>query len=267
MNVIIFVCIGIIGLSGMLWIILGDYGSGKTLYMVLEAVSSKKDVLGNFTIKGLKNYQKIDIMDLKDIGFGKLILLDEMQTWLESRTSMSFRNRYITNIVDESRKRGIDVFGTAHLFTSIDIRFRSNCHRIIKCSRVGQKDNSWGRDVDYRDFKYETLNTYNFKVRKKRLPYQKAEPYFKLYDTLELIKYPNQQDIEFEVRKDDPKELYKYLNTVAKKIQKDVFKNNGKMFTHSDVQMGLIKNGFSLKHERLIYSKLKEILDKKKLQN
>lgn len=234
----------------MLVILLGDYGGGKTTRLVLEAVSWKGKIVGNMSLD-LDNYTKIDPIDLKDIGFNCLVLLDELQTWLESRVSPSFRNRYITNIIDESRKRRINIYGTAHVFSSIDLRFRHNTHRIIRCSRIGKRKPDWEEWKDLRDFRYETINTYSGAVERKRLRYERAVPYFELFKTYELIKYPNQQQIELEVVKDNPEKLYYYIKAIAEKI-----KPNIKKITHPNVEMELLKNGFGLSFERLVYASL-----------
>ena len=46
-------------MSLLLWIILGDYGSGKTLYLVLKGFGANCDVWGNFDLD-VKNYSKIE---------------------------------------------------------------------------------------------------------------------------------------------------------------------------------------------------------------
>ena len=239
----------------MLWIILGDYGSGKTIRLVLEGVSSDRDVYGNFTLD-IDNYTRITPMDLKHINSNALVILDEMQTWLESRVSMSFLNRFITNIIDQADKKDIDYFGTAHLLSSIDVRFRDNVHRIIICERIGKEDPERTRTNDHRDFRFKTMNTFTGKVKKKRLRYKKSVKYFELYDTHEIIEYPNQNDLELDLAlKQDPERAYGILFDIAR----DIKDKDGSDITHASIELTLLQNGYSAKHGRLVYSCLKKL--------
>lgn len=235
----------------MLFSIVGDFGSGKTLLMVLLAVSSKRQVLGNFSLK-LDNYTKIDPMDLQNLGFNKLVLLDELYTWLDARVSSSFLNRYISYILMQCRHRTIDVYGTLQLFGMADLRFRAMVNRIIKCSRKYKK----GVNKEFWDFKYEIMNTYTGEVVTKKLTYEKAKLYFPLYDSYEIMVSEDNHSLELEVLKKYPRKLYEKLTEIAMEI-----KNNGEKITHSSVQMNLLKRGYSLGFERLVYSHLKELED------
>ena len=237
----------------MLWIILGDYGSGKTLFLVLQGFSSKRDVWGNFYLD-LDRYTQIEPMDFRNLGSRKLVLLDEMQTWLESRVSMSFLNLYVTNIIDQTDKRDVDVFGTAHLFGSVDRRFRENVHRIVRCERVGKLPLGRTRKEDFRDFRFRIMNTYTGKIIKKRLKYSKAIKYFPKYSTSEIIEYPNQKDLELDLLlKINPAEAYNRLLEIAK----DIDSNGG--LTHANMELVLLQNGYSAKHGRLVYALVKKL--------
>lgn len=238
----------------MLWLLLGGYGGGKTLKLVLEAFSEPRDVYGNFSIRKLDNYTKIVPSDLKDIKENALVVLDEMQTWLEARVSMSFLNRFVTNIINQADKKDIDYFGSAHLFSSLDIRFRSNVHRIITCERIGEERPNRTRLNDKRDFRFKIMNTYNGKVKKKRLRYSNATKYFDVYDTKEIIGYPDENDLYLDLMmKQDQHKAYVILEGLAKRIKE----SDGKVKTHSDVEVRLLDMGYSARHGRLIYSIIK----------
>lgn len=240
----------------MLWLLLGDYGGGKTLRLVLEAYSEPRDCYGNFTISGLDNYTKIVPADLKDIKENALVVLDEMQTWLESRVSMSFLNRFVTNIINQADKKDIDYFGSAHLFNSLDIRFRSNVHRIITCERIGREAPNRTRTNDKRDFRFKIMNTYSGKIKKKRLRYRNAIKYFDVYDTREVIDYPDEKDLFLDLMmKQDQHKAYLILKELAQRIKE----SDGKVKTHSDVEVRLLDMGYSAKHGRLIYSLIREM--------
>ena len=237
----------------MFYLILGDYRSGKTLRLVLEGYDDKREVWGNFDLD-IKDYRKIGVMDLTDLGNNKLLLLDEMQTFLDSRSSMSHDNLFITNVLDSVDKRDVDIFGSVHLFSSVDIRFRQNVHRIIKCERIGKRKKEWGRLEDFRDFKYSTMNTYTGGINVKRLRYGKAIPYFELYKTQEKVKYPNQKDLELDLLlKHDPEKAYERLMEIAHKIIE-----KKPRITHPSVKVGLLQLGHTIKFESLIYSCIKD---------
>ena len=228
----------------MLYAILGEFGSGKTLYEVLMACSSKRDVLGNFTLR-LDNYTKIDPIDLKDLGFNKLVLLDEIYLWLESRVSSSFINRYLTYILLQCRHRTIDVYGTLQLFSSVDIRFRATVHRIVKCRRVFNGNN----DSDLWDFRYDIINTYSGKIRTFILKYKDAIKYFSLYETYEIMESYDSEGLELEILKRHPKKLYNKLKGIALRI-----KSNLDTITHDSVGIELLRMGYDMKYEGLVYS-------------
>ncbi len=55
-----------------------------------------------------------------------LFLLDEMYLWLSSRMSSSKMNRIVNNFVVQTRKRGVDLYGTTHNLTKVDKQFRGS---------------------------------------------------------------------------------------------------------------------------------------------
>ena len=233
----------------MLYAIVGEFGSGKTLYEVLVACSAEREILGNFTLR-LDNYTKIDPIDLKEIGFNKLVLIDEIYLWLESRVSSSFINRYVTYILLQCRHRTIDVYGTLQLFSSVDIRFRATVHRIIKCRRIDNGNN----DTDLWDFRYDIMNTYTGKIRKFILKYQDAIKYFALYDTYEIMESYDSEGLNLEILKKNPKKLYKRLGEIALEI-----KSNLDNITHDSVAIELLRLGYDIRYEGLVYSRLQRL--------
>lgn len=233
----------------MLWLILGDYGSGKTLFMTRQGVISEREVLGNYTIN-IDNYQKIDPLDLKDIGFNRLVLLDEIYTWLESRISSSHLNLYLTSITSQSRHRTIDVMGTLHLFSSVDIRFRAMVHRIVKCSRIPSKK----KPQEEWDFNYKIMNTYSGKTISKTLRYRNAIKYFPLYDTYELIEPIDIGTMEIELYRKYPRRLAVKLKEIARELKREL-----DPITHDSVGNALLDMGYNLNWTGLVYSRIKNL--------
>ena len=226
-----------------LYALLGEFGSGKSLYLVLEGCSSERDILGNFTLR-LDNYTKIEPESLKNFGFNKLVLLDEIYLWLESRVSSSLINRFVGYILLQCRHRSIDVYGTLQLFSSVDIRFRAMVSKIIKCKRVRNKS----RDSDLWDFRYDEINTYTGKVKTFKLRYNDALKYFPLYDTFEILESYDSESMELELLKRKPRKLYIKLVEIASIIKPKLEK-----ITHASVSMALLKEGYDKSYERLVY--------------
>lgn len=242
----------------MLWIIIGDYHDGKTTRLVIEPFSEKyknRGIWGNFTLKHPR-YKKIGIEDLRKIPDNTLVLLDEMQNWFNSHETFSVTNEFLTDFIHQCDKSGIDVFGTTHRFHSLDIDFRVGCHRIIKCTRLGEKIDS--RLEDKRDFRFETISTYSGKIIDKRiLRYSKAIPYFTVFNTKERIPHHHQKerDLRF-VMSHNPELGVKMLERIAKKIKKRF--ENGKILTHPNLIIELGRLGYGKAFEEEIYALLKE---------
>lgn len=230
----------------MLNAVVGDFGTGKTLYLSMAGVSSKYDILGNFTLL-LDNYTKIDPIDLQNFGFQKTILLDELYLWLDSRVSSSYRNRFITYILLQCRHRDIEVYGSLQMFMTADVRFRDMVNRIIYCSRKYKS----GIEREFQDFRFEELNTYNGKEKRWTLSYEKAKPYFEIFNTKEIMEAEDQAHLDLEMLKKYPRKLYFRLSEIAKEIREKVRK-----ITHDSVKMSLLKEGYDMTWEGLVYSRI-----------
>lgn len=246
----------------MLWGIVGNYGDGKSLYMVLEGFSSDRDIIGNFTLR-LDNYSKIKTpFDLKEKGFDKLVLLDEFQFWLSAYVSPSLINRHINNVIDLSRKRDIDVFATTRRLYRLGAVFRDTIDYLVICSRIGAREFPYSYRTDYRDFKYTVEDQYDGSREVFILEYDLAKPYFSYFDSFELIDTLMEEQLDLDVlERTDP---IKY-NSVLKGIAKDVLKEL-KDLSHANIQLELSSMGLFLKerHTRKLYVIIKEIIEIRK---
>lgn len=174
----------------MIGVITGHLGTGKTLfltYLAKWANESDVDIYANFNI-GYDAAEVVDVHDLEDIENG-LLLMDEAYTWLDSRTSMSERNRYLSKMIFKSRKRKLDMFATAQLESSIDLRMRH-----LKDARI----HAMGTTPNQEAFKY-ILKAFGV-TKKFYLPMSVAEELFDRYDTYE---YPDQKPNQFTPNKMD----------------------------------------------------------------
>lgn len=230
----------------MLVSIIGSRGSGKTLLLTLIASKSKREVYSNFKVK-LKNYKPLKVIDLLELKNDVDVLIDEGYTWLESRTSSSTLNRYLSYIVLQSRKRTIDIYITAQMFSSIDIRFRVQSDVIVKCERNKTDGINDG-------FCYEFLEIESDKIRKFFLTEEKAKEYYGIFDTYEIVEPHTKEMLEFKLLESNPKALDKKIRQIAKKVRK-IIKGD---ITHDKVRRALRKAGYNAGYEKDIYIELKE---------
>jgi len=140
----------------------------------------------------------------------------------------------------QSGKRGLDIYITAQLFSSVDLRFREQSSLIIYCKKV--KENFY-----YTIHNRET-GTYKQLVMVK----QTAEQYFPLYDTFEIIEPANMKELELEYVKDDPVELLLVVKRVADSIRDEL-----DTITHNSVEFALMTNGYPKSLKKYVYLYLK----------
>lgn len=177
----------------------GHLGSGKTLFLTyLANITDKKTpIYSNFHIE-LPNANFIEISDLESIKEG-LLLLDEAYLWLDSRCSSKEINRYLSYLIFQSRKRGFNVFASAQINESIDLRFRFVTD--LNIYAMGEQPDN--------DFMYVLLGFGNTKTV--FLPYRIALKLFKIYDTLEYPEADTPSVFE-------PKKLNKIVDKTVEKI-------------------------------------------------
>lgn len=233
----------------MLIAVVGDLGSGKTLFLLFIALDSERKVKANFLIMGCPNYEKLNTLDIFDIERDCDILIDEMYTWIESRISGSKLNLYMSYIIFQSRKLTIDIYGTMQLFSSVDVRFRRLVDRIVKCERI---DN--GKEKPYWDFKYSILNMNTLQETQWELPYKNAEKYFKRFDTFQVIEPFDRDSIELEIMKRYPNRLGDRLEEIALTVKQYLNSKKIYKYTHSNVKMGLLKTNHTLEYDDIVYA-------------
>lgn len=231
----------------MLIAIIGAMGSGKTLLMVYLALMSVREIYSNFKIH-IDRYKPLEIMDLLDLKDNIDVFIDEGYTWLESRTSSSHLNRYLSYIVLQSRKRTIDIIISAQMFSSIDVRFREQCDVIIKCKKIMKNKKIAG-------FKYSILFVEKNIVRTFILKIKKAEKLFNMYDTYQIIEPHMKEQMRLKIlEEDNPQKMWDEIQEIS-----EVIRNDLKEFTHPAVLNALMRNGFKASYEPQVYSILKDL--------
>ena len=226
----------------MLISVLGNLGSGKTLFLAYMAkMKIKRDIYSNFLLK-TNNYHPLSIIDLLDLKDNIVVFIDEAYTWLESRTSSSTLNRFLSYVVLQSRKRTIDIYITAQLFSSVDIRFRHQSNIIVKAYR------------NNKGFLYTFLNVENSNITSFLLPFNKAKKYYSIYDTYEIIEPHKKKYLEFKLLESEPDKLKEHVNNLAEIIRPKI-----KKLTHDSLKRCLMNESIEIGYEKYLYPILKEI--------
>ncbi|MEM3859413.1 MAG: hypothetical protein QW478_08395 [Candidatus Micrarchaeaceae archaeon] len=176
--------------------IIGKLGSGKTLSLAILSYHYYRLGYHIYTnVQSLKiKYGYIDEITkdfYKDDKHPKLLAIDEIYLWLDSRLSSSKRVRTYGYIIMQSRKNGFDVVYTTNYYRAVDVRIRNLTDYVIETNyKTITKDMgvlTW--DVYDRDLMY--IKTIKSLVNKEQ---------FNLYDTYEKIGIP-----ELNENKDDNK--------------------------------------------------------------
>jgi len=131
-------------------------GQGKTLTMValgLDDYMRGLDIMSNLDLdfpkaRGAGKVRKLDMRLLSDpkVELSNLSLLaDELWLWFDSRRASSTGNLSMSRLFLQSRKRDMNVYGTAQGFSQFDVRFRDNVDILALCQK---RDVNGGRMLD-----------------------------------------------------------------------------------------------------------------------
>ena len=228
----------------MLAVAVGNLGSGKTIIAMFFSLANKKEIWSNFEIKD-KRYRKLDIPDLFELKDNITVIMDEGYAWIESRVSSSSLNEYISSIIFHTRKTFTDIYLTTPMLSTIDKRFRKQANFIIYClhRRNFKKD----------DFRYIIYDKDNKSIKRKRIKYNNAKKYFKLYNTYEKIESHRKKGLEFKILQYYPNRLKKRVIEITELVSELL---NGKI-THDIVKSIMFDIEIDLNYEPLVYLRLK----------
>lgn len=129
-------------------VVQGNVGSGKSLFCAW--VSALYGCMGRQVYSNLHlhfPYTKLDFSDLIDLESGEIsaeiqdavMIVDEAYLWIESRASSSKKNRLLSYLLLQSRKRNLDIFLVAHSMHQLDRRVRENCDVLYTCRFSGSR--------------------------------------------------------------------------------------------------------------------------------
>ncbi len=111
---------------------IGIMGSGKTLSAVIESYIAYRMNCTIFSTMPL-NFDHVPIKTAEDFLKCKngVLLADELWYLLDSRFSMSTRNKVLSVILLRARKQNLHVFYTEQYYKQLDIRIRRNTNLYV----------------------------------------------------------------------------------------------------------------------------------------
>jgi len=162
----------------------GSMGSGKTILASMFAYdyfTKGSEVYANYGLTF--KHKPLRMQDITNCDFdfsNALLVIDEIHLFMDSRQSGTKKNRIISYFITQSRKRNIVLIYTTQQSHQIDKRLRSNTDYFIKCENLSPKDAK--KDI----FIKWTINDME---GHKKVFIMKADPYFELYDTHQMIDF------------------------------------------------------------------------------
>ena len=206
--------------------VLGTFGSGKTLLLVLlgrNQGEKYKDLLkrlgfedevpikpfkvyANFHMKGAKYITPEDFLMIKrEEGFENLVLLQEVYAWLDARMSMTKVNRFLKTIVLQVRKRAMSIIWDAQLLRTVELILKESTDIMVECEKAKTVG---GERVFIYHVNWQP-NLYTMRHVVMVLSQQEAQRFWDEYDTYE-VEVPISEVIT-------PKDLTRKLRVKPKK--------------------------------------------------
>lgn len=191
----------------MIRIYIGLLGSGKTLSMIRDMYKDKKrnkKVITNLVTKfSSTNLSSKFFEDFSKDKTGELfnctIAIDELHIFLDSRRSTSKRNTATSYFILQTRKREVMLRGTSQFFCQIDVRLRNVTDYLTECKAFIKKGNNFIKVTPLKQLnglsKEEQNNLWIENKTYDRIGHIinhsmfKAKPYYKLYDTNQIIDF------------------------------------------------------------------------------
>ena len=199
----------------MIICLVGGIGSGKTLSVVKEIVTSNNYPITNFRLKNV-NYHRLKYSDLitevtddkkKTLKVNWLfwenlrkkhkffsIYLDEAHNLIGSRASMSKRNQLLSNWISQIRKILSDnPFNHIYIITQnprrIDINFRELTQVVIECRKA-----IINKKVIIFQRYYNGFDDYYMRFKAEEKTWFFGNKYFKYYDTTDMVRFSDVED-------------------------------------------------------------------------
>ena len=160
-------------------------GSGKTLISTYFGYyyhkKYKSSVYANYHLNF--PFQPVQMKQLTDPNYNfsnSVLILDEIHQFLDSRLSATKKNRTTGYFITQSRKRNLILIYTTQQSGQADKRLRGNTDYFIRCRNLSPKDATENIFIQW-----ELIDSCN-----KSMKFVfKADPYFKLYDTHQVVAF------------------------------------------------------------------------------
>lgn len=244
----------------MIFGINGGLRQGKGILatkLALAIADSGGEVLSNYwmdspNVKHIEFYDLIELLKAGRQEPTKLIVLDEIYGWLESRVASSKVNRFASYFLFHSAKLGYDLIYTAQLNMSVDCRLRE-----LSTLRVlAQKDTENKRFLYHAlDNRYTDDDVPTGKVFS--LSWDEASKFWKRYDTYEAITPAGMNALVSEVQREDPQRKNQMVDhqvsTLRNLIEKGELPQDTRLIA---VKSALLQSGFSVELADLVSYRL-----------
>lgn len=198
----------IIGINGKL-----RQGKGILATMLGLAVADEGgQVLSNYWANS-SNWTVIDFYDLCLLMQKgrqepqKLIIIDELPGWLDSRVSMTKSNRFGTYFLFQSAKLGYDLIYTAQLNMRTELAFRELCDLRVMAEKSEEEQifRYHILDASYTDEDVPSGRSFN-------IPFSVAATFWSRYNTFEAVAPVGMAELFQEMEKYDPERMNVTVN-------------------------------------------------------
>jgi len=189
----------------MIHLVLGKQGDGKTLFLVKKAYEKYRKgytVYSNVHLNFPYKHIKVDDIINCKLQNG-VVIWDEIHIHLPARRSLSKTNVKICDgFLSMVRKKNLEIFGSTQTTRKVDVRFRDEADYLYQCKKQimykntfvpARHDKEYSLDTDvYIKLTIAEKNTEDFFTMQEEVKYIykrfKANPYYNLYDSKQIIK-------------------------------------------------------------------------------
>ncbi len=234
-------------------LICGDRGNGKTLLLTRFMLKSHTPFYTNYKIyqdtqheKFHRNYNELHVEELMHLDTTpKKVGITEAYEFFESRLGMGSFQRYMSYIVFQSRKRGIDFIIDTQLEDTIDHRFTKLCDYVI----VAELQND--------GFMYYCTNK-KF-IRTFFISFKMAERFWGLYDSWEVVMTPQLEQLGKQIEVTNKSKLKERLAELEKAFYETYgIEIEKRKITHAMVDNFLLELDESDVYGSFLYARLQK---------
>lgn len=216
-------------------LILGDRGSGKTLLLTRFVLKNIFPFYSNYKVyeddskKELHHlYNELHPEELLHLDMKpKKIAITEAYEYFESRLGMGSFQRYMSYIVFQSRKRGMDFIIDTQLDDTIDHRYTRLCDYIIVAEAM--------------DYGFHYFCTDKRTIKEFDINFRQAEKFWGKYDSWEVVMTPQLEELGKQIEIQNKPKLKIRITELEKRFYEEYGENfEKKRITHALVEAFLL---------------------------